>query len=118
VVLARQTLPKCEDLRSKAGAPPRALRLLTVHGSKGLEFKRAFLIGMAEDMFPSYQSVKKGDTRPEMEEERRSCLAAITRVMEPLALSWSQTYDGYREQPSRTLREMGLLPQPSQPGRV
>jgi DNA helicase-2/ATP-dependent DNA helicase PcrA len=99
------------DLRSKVpGPPPRAVRLLTVHGSKGLEFKHVFLIGMAEDVFPSFQAVKRGATSGEMEEERRNCFVAITRVQESLTLSWSQSYYGYRKQPSRFLREMGLVP--------
>jgi DNA helicase-2/ATP-dependent DNA helicase PcrA len=98
------------DLRSKVPAsPPRAVRLLTVHGSKGLEFKHVFLIGMAEDVFPLFQAVKRGDTSEEMEEERRSCFVAITRVQESLTLSWSQSYYGYRKHPSRFLHEMALV---------
>ena len=84
----------------------RAWRAL--HGSKGLEFKHVFLVGMAEGVFPSFQAVKRGDQSREMEEERRSCFVAITRVQETLTLSWARRYNGYERGPSRFLREMGF----------
>jgi DNA helicase II / ATP-dependent DNA helicase PcrA len=84
------------------------LPCLTVHGAKGLEFKHVFLIGMAEEVFPSYQAVKKGPNSREMEEERRNCFVAITRVQETLHISWSKTYNGYSKKPSRFLTDMGF----------
>jgi DNA helicase-2/ATP-dependent DNA helicase PcrA len=96
-------------LRSKAPTvPPRAIRLLTIHGAKGLEFKHVFLVGMSEDICPSYHSTKGGARGREMEEERRNCFVAITRVQETLQLSRARTYNGYTKEPSRFLREMGL----------
>lgn len=97
------------DLRDKIGPPPPgAIRLYTIHGSKGLEFRHVFLVGMAEGVFPSFQAVKRGDQSREMEEERRSCFVAITRVQETLTLSWARRYGGYERAPSRFLREMGF----------
>lgn len=97
------------DLKSKATARlPGSIPCLTVHGAKGLEFKHVFLIGMADEVFPSYHAVKKGPESREMEEERRSCFVAITRVQETLHISWAQTYNGYSKQPSRFLTEMGF----------
>jgi DNA helicase-2/ATP-dependent DNA helicase PcrA len=97
------------DLKSKAPMKtPGSLSCLTVHGAKGLEFKHVFLIGMADEVFPSYQALKKGDKSREMEEERRNCFVAITRVQETLHISWAQTYNGYNKKPSRFLREMGF----------
>ena len=97
------------DLKSKAAARlPRSVPCLTVHGAKGLEFKHVFLIGMADEVFPSYQAVKKGADSPEIEEERRNCFVAITRVEETLNISWARTYNGYRKKPSRFLEEMGF----------
>ena len=97
------------SLRSKAmQGPPGAVRLLTIHGSKGLEFKHVFLIGMAEEVFPSYHAVKAGTSKRELEEERRNCFVAITRVQESLTLVRAARYNGYSKQPSRFLREMGL----------
>jgi DNA helicase II / ATP-dependent DNA helicase PcrA len=97
------------DLRSKAPARmPGSIPCLTVHGAKGLEFKHVFLIGMAEEVFPSYQAVKKGADSREIEEERRNCFVAITRVLETLHISWARTYYGYGKQPSRFIEQMGI----------
>jgi DNA helicase-2/ATP-dependent DNA helicase PcrA len=97
------------DLRSKAApAPHGAVQLLTIHGSKGREFEHVFLVGMAEDQCPSYQAVKRGDYSPEMEEERRNCFVAITRVRSTLTVSRSTTYNGWAKNRSRFLDEMGL----------
>ena len=98
------------DLKSKAPSQlPGSVRCLTVHGSKGLEFKHVFLIGMADEEFPSYQAVNKGPESQEMEEERRNCFVAITRAEETLNISWARRYNGYLKHPSRFLKEMGLV---------
>jgi DNA helicase-2/ATP-dependent DNA helicase PcrA len=97
------------DLKSKAPMQtPGSVRCLTVHGSKGMEFKHVFLMGMADEIFPSYQATKKGPDSKEIEEERRNCFVAITRTEETLNISWSRTYNGYPKQPSRFLEEMGF----------
>lgn len=97
------------DLKSKANPKqPGALPCQTIHGAKGLEFKHVFLIGMAEEVFPSYHAVKKGDDSREMEEERRNCFVAITRVQESLHISWARSYNGYPKKRSRFLEEMGF----------
>lgn len=90
-------------------APSTAVRCLTIHGSKGMEFHHVFLVGMAEDQLPSFQSKKAGDDSREMQEERRNCFVAITRTIESLTLSYAQRYNGWRKEPSRFLFEMGLL---------
>ena len=63
-----------------------------------MEFKHVFLIGMADEVFPSYQATKKGPQSKEMEEERRNCLVAITRAEETLNISWSRAYNGYAQE--------------------
>ncbi len=98
-------------LRSKE--PPRdptAVTLLTVHASKGLEFDTVFVVGLAEDVLPSWQSVKKGETSAEMEEERRNCFVAITRTRHKVIISRATTYRNWSKAPSRFLAEMGLGP--------
>ncbi|MGG3874704.1 ATP-dependent helicase [Brevibacillus laterosporus] len=57
-----------------------AVQLLTVHGSKGLEFDTVILIGMNQGTFPS----KKTE---DMEEERRLMYVAITRAKRRLILT-------------------------------
>lgn len=97
------------DLRSKEPTPgPNTVTLTTVHGAKGKEFEYVFVIGLAEDVMPSFQSRKKGDRSPEMEEERRNCFVAITRTRERLVLSRAERYYGWQKSPSRFLSEMGL----------
>jgi DNA helicase-2/ATP-dependent DNA helicase PcrA len=97
------------QLRSKEPSPkPSSVSLMTVHGAKGREFDYVFLIGSAEDVMPSFHSKQKGDTSPEMEEERRNCFVAITRAKESLVLSRAERYRGWTKAPSRFLVEMGL----------
>jgi DNA helicase II / ATP-dependent DNA helicase PcrA len=97
------------QLRSKDPSPqPNTVTLMTVHGAKGREFDFVYLIGLAEDILPSFQSRQKGGTSPEMEEERRNCFVAITRAKECLILSRANSYRGWRKSISRFLSEMGL----------
>ncbi|NLB62697.1 MAG: ATP-dependent helicase [Fibrobacter sp.] len=98
------------DLRDKSAPIPHdAFELITIHGAKGLEFDHVYLLGMVEDILPSYNSIKPG-ARPEfLEEERRSCYVAITRTQKTLTLTYSQQYKNWPKDPSRFLYEMGLL---------
>ncbi|MBN2129455.1 MAG: ATP-dependent helicase [Sedimentisphaerales bacterium] len=98
------------DLSPKAPpVPPNAVRCLTIHGSKGMEFGNVYLIGLAEEQLPSFQSIRKGDSSREMQEERRNCFVAITRAQTSLTLTYAHSYFGWPKQPSRFLYEMGLL---------
>lgn len=97
------------QLRSKEPSPrPATVTLMTIHGAKGREFDVVYVVGLAEDIMPSYQSRQKGDASPEMEEERRNCFVAITRAKECLILSRAERYRGWQKSPSRFLVEMGL----------
>lgn len=98
------------QLRSKSPSPQSdTVTLMTVHAAKGREFDFVYLIGLAEDVLPSFQSRQKGSTSPEMEEERRNCFVAITRAKESLTLSYAKIYRGWTKQPSRFLVEMGFV---------
>lgn len=82
--------------------------LMTVHASKGLEFKSVYLTGMEEEMFP-YRGLD-GSSNEELEEERRLGYVAITRAREKLSISCAgmRTIFGrtqYR-QPSRFLQDL------------
>jgi DNA helicase-2/ATP-dependent DNA helicase PcrA len=95
------------DLASKVAPPPRdAVHCLTVHGSKGLEFKHVYLIGMSQEVLPSFQALKKGANSREVEEERRNCFVAITRAQDTLTLTRSAHYNGWPKDPSQFLYEM------------
>ncbi len=104
------------DLSSKEPAPaPGTVSLGTVHGSKGLEFDRVYLIGLAEGVFPSWHSVNSGNGSAAIEEERRNCFVAITRAKRRLILSRARSYRRRSKKPSRFLGEMGLLDQVASP---
>ena len=97
------------EMRSKAPTPPpNVVRLMTVHGAKGLEFPHVFVAGLADEVFPSYFAIQRGDMSREVEEERRSCFVAITRTRTSLTLTRAQRYGGWNKGPSRFLREMGF----------
>lgn len=66
-----------------------AVRLMTVHASKGLEFPHVFITGLEEGLFP-YEREQNSET--EKEEERRLCYVALTRAERKVFL----TYAAYR----------------------
>ncbi|HIR42047.1 MAG TPA: UvrD-helicase domain-containing protein [Candidatus Aphodovivens avicola] len=62
----------------------RAVTLMTVHSSKGLEFDCVFVAGMEETLFPHMNSV---NDPAGIEEERRLAYVAITRARKKLYLT-------------------------------
>jgi DNA helicase-2/ATP-dependent DNA helicase PcrA len=83
------------------------VNLMTLHSSKGLEFKYVFIVGMEEGILPHSRSFVDENG---LEEERRLCYVGITRAKEKLYLSFAenrQTREGYSSQiPSRFLGEI------------
>jgi DNA helicase-2/ATP-dependent DNA helicase PcrA len=63
-----------------------AVRLMTIHASKGLEFEYVFITGLEQDLFPHRSMDSKGSKRDE-EEERRLFYVALTRAKKKLFLS-------------------------------
>ena len=97
------------DLRQKSTPPKQTdIQCLTIHLAKGKEFQNVYLIGLAEDELPSFHAIQKGNDSREIEEERRNCFVAITRVQSNLTLTFSKSYYGWPKQPSRFLIEMGI----------
>ena len=74
-----------------------------------MEFEHVYLVGLVEDQLPNWAAVKKGDDSHEMQEEKRNCFVAITRVQEKLTLTYSHKVSGRSKEPSRFLREMRLV---------
>ena len=98
------------ELRSKEPVPvPGTVSLATIHGAKGQEFDTVYLIGLAEEILPSWQSLRKGGSSAALEEERRGCFVAVTRTRKHLILSRARQYRGWPKKPSRFLEEMGCL---------
>lgn len=98
------------------------VKIMTIHGAKGLEFKYVFVVNLVDKKFPTISRgekisipdalvrekvVSSGDVH--LEEERRLFYVAITRAKEELYLSGAKDYGGVREKkPSRFMAEMGI----------
>lgn len=63
-----------------------AVQLLTMHKSKGLEFKCVFIIDLAEGCMPSFRATSVQD----IEEERRLMFVAVTRAKDYLFMMYPQ----------------------------
>lgn len=63
--------------------------LMTVHSSKGLEFKNVFIVGLEENLFPSL-TTGSSPTIESFEEERRLFYVALTRAEENCFLSYAR----------------------------
>ena len=83
------------------GERAQAVKLMTIHSAKGLEFPVVFVCGLSEGIFPG----KRANTREKLEEERRLCYVAFTRARDRLFLSDAAGtgYDGSFRYPSRFL---------------
>ncbi|HDD53462.1 MAG TPA: hypothetical protein ENF32_05280 [Thermosulfidibacter takaii] len=82
------------------------IRLLSVHGAKGLEFPVVFVVGMVEGEFPLARAL---GVPQEMEEERRLCYTAVTRATEVLFITYyrySSSQARFQETPSIFIKEM------------
>jgi DNA helicase II / ATP-dependent DNA helicase PcrA len=84
-----------------------AVKLMTIHAAKGLEFKCVYVVGIEEMLFPSAMSI---NTREELEEERRLFYVAVTRAKEKLWLTYANTRYRFGQllqmEPSRFLEEI------------
>lgn len=67
-----------------------AVRLMTIHASKGLEFDYVFITGLEHGLFPSERGTHASQTLEEMEEERRLFYVALTRARKKLFLSHAE----------------------------
>jgi len=105
---------------------PEAIKVMTIHSSKGLEFSAVFVANMVDQRFPSRdrkdpieipQSLVKeilpeGDAH--LMEERRLFYVAATRAKKFLYLTWADDYGGTAgKKPSMFLVELGLEEKPS-----
>lgn len=92
------------------------IRLMTIHGAKGLEFPLVYVVGLEENIFPSLQSA---DSIRSLEEERRLFYVAITRAEKRCVITCAQNRFRYGQMefnpPSRFIKELDL---PTQRGSI
>ncbi|MDC0675641.1 ATP-dependent helicase [Nannocystis radixulma] len=109
----------------------RAVRLMTIHSAKGLEFEKVILTGMEEKVFPHSRSIAgeeaareegrrlRPEERAQLEEERRLAYVAVTRAKRQLVVTYARRRRLYNQEfigtPSRFVRD---LPPDSVRGRV
>jgi DNA helicase-2/ATP-dependent DNA helicase PcrA len=76
-----------------------AVKLMTVHASKGLEFPVVIIAGLADGIFPSRKSA-------DLEEERRLFYVALTRAKDHLILTYPEMTEtwGGKEVPAQESR--------------
>ncbi len=100
-----ETLKPDRKSRSK-----KAVQLMTIHASKGLEWDAVFVLGLEEGTLPYQMAIEEGG----ISEERRLCYVAITRARKHLQVSFSRekVRFGHRKDaiPSRFVREMREAP--------
>ena len=76
------------DVIESNDAEKDAIKLMTVHSSKGLEFPVVFVVGAEDNVFPLSNAMLEPEL---LEEERRLMYVAITRAKDVLFLSHAQT---------------------------
>ncbi len=88
------------------GEPGNAVRLMSLHAAKGLEFRCVFIVGCEDGTLPHEASLEEG----RVEEERRLFYVGITRAKEALYLSHSRETKRWggieQRRPSRFLDEL------------
>jgi DNA helicase-2/ATP-dependent DNA helicase PcrA len=90
-----------------------AVKLMTVHASKGLEFDYVFIAGLEEGLFPHEKMGKNNEeiSPKEAEEERRLFYVALTRARKKVILSYAQLRTIYGAQkvntPSNFIGDIG-----------
>ena len=101
-----QTISLMTDQDQKEENPDN-VTLMSVHSAKGLEFKSIFVVGLEENLFPSYMALVDSN---DVDEERRLFYVAITRAEEHLCLTYANSRYQYGQMryndPSRFLEEI------------
>jgi len=81
-----------------------AVRMMTLHAAKGLEFDRVIILGLEQGNLPYRLAL--GKTVAEIEEERRLCYVGITRARTRAALTYTRRRGGTWRSPSMFISEL------------
>jgi len=102
-----QQITLLTDADQDKGADADAVKLMTIHAAKGLEFQCVFVVGMEENLFPSSMSLYD---RSDLEEERRLFYVAITRAKDRLWITYANSRYRFgnlvQNDPSRFIKEI------------
>jgi len=77
------------DAKGDQKANTNAVKLMTAHASKGLEFDTVFIVNAEEGSFPHANAMATGDIN-DIEEERRLFYVAMTRAEKKLYITYSK----------------------------
>ncbi|MGZ3789496.1 MAG: ATP-dependent helicase [Bacteriovorax sp.] len=80
-----QDRDKLEDEEGDGDVRKNEVTLMTLHSSKGLEFKNVFMVGIEEENLPHKKTITQGE---DISEERRLCYVGITRAQESLIMTY------------------------------
>ena len=83
-----QTISLMTDQDDESKEQTESVTLMSVHAAKGLEYESVFVVGMEENLFPSYMALSSPD---QLDEERRLFYVAITRAKSYLTLSYANS---------------------------
>ena len=102
-----QNIMLLTDMDNEEEGSDDKVTLMTVHSSKGLEYKYVYIVGCEENLFPSQRALESPDG---LEEERRLFYVALTRAKSEAVLSYSEMRFKWGNMefstPSRFLREI------------
>lgn len=95
-------------LGSSEASEGSGVNLLSIHASKGLEFRDVYIVDLMDERFPNVKLMNKGGS---LEEERRLFYVAVTRAKENVILSYAKRNEikNIDYKPSRFLYEGGLI---------
>ncbi len=109
------------SLKFDAYSEKNAVKIMTIHAAKGLEFKYVFLVSLVDKHFPTIavkepieipeplikEVIPKGDIH--LQEERRLFYVGLTRAKRGIFLTSGEDYGGQRRKKiSRFLQELGF----------
>jgi DNA helicase-2/ATP-dependent DNA helicase PcrA len=99
-----------DKMNSKAKHSIDGVQLMTIHKSKGLEFKVVHVVGCSQGLLPHFKAVEASTNGKPLaiEEERRLLYVAITRAETECHITSSGSFNGKPAPASMFVKELGL----------